>query len=269
MSVLLHVSDPHFGTEVPGVVDALERLVRVLRPQVLVVSGDITQRATTAQFRAARAFVDRLAVPCRLVLPGNHDIPLFDLLSRALRPYARYAAVFGADRAPVVEDDRLLLIGVDATRPWRHVDGTLSHAQIEATARRLRAARPSQLRVVVTHQPLYVPDPREAHDLAHGHDQALRAWAAAGADVVMGGHIHLPFVAALHERRPDLPRRLWCVQAGTAVSRRTRPGIPNSVWALRYADVPTVSIERWDFDSALDAFGQVSTQALHLQRDEA
>src|SRR5512139_230131 len=100
MTVLLQVSDPHFGTEQAVVVDALAALARQQRPDLVVLSGDITQRARPAQFRAARAFADRLGAAV-LAVPGNHDIPLFDLWTRLRRPYARYMAAFGTDLEPV------------------------------------------------------------------------------------------------------------------------------------------------------------------------
>jgi len=127
-------------------VEALAALARQQRPDLLVLSGDITQRATPAQFEAAGAFVRRLGVPV-LAVPGNHDIPLFDLWTRLRRPYARYSAAFGPDLEPV----------------------------------------------------------------HRSHAAALARWAEAGADLVMGGHIHLPFVLALH----GLARPMWAVQAGT------------------------------------------------------
>jgi 3',5'-cyclic AMP phosphodiesterase CpdA len=94
MSVLLHTSDPHFGTERSQVVEALVTLARLQPPELVVLSGDITQRARSGQFRKARAFVDRLGAPV-LVISGNHDIPLFNLGARVLHPYARYRAAFG------------------------------------------------------------------------------------------------------------------------------------------------------------------------------
>ena len=100
MSRLLHLSDTHFGTELPAVLSALERLVACVRPDVLVLSGDITQRATAAQFASARDWLARLPVPHRLVIGGNHDIPLFDLAERLRHPYRRLSAAFGAEREP-------------------------------------------------------------------------------------------------------------------------------------------------------------------------
>jgi 3',5'-cyclic AMP phosphodiesterase CpdA len=251
MSVLLQVSDTHFGTEQPQVVEALVALAAQERPDVVVLSGDITQRARPAQFRAAKAFVDRLRAPV-LAVPGNHDIALFDLWSRLTRPYARYAAMFGPDLEPVHATDDLLIIGVNTTRPWRHKNGEVSSAQIDRVAGRLAAAEPGQLRVVVVHQPVAVTQDRDRANLLRGHGAATRAWSVAGADVVMGGHIHLPYTLVLQSSG----RRLWVVQAGTAASSRTRAGVPNSVNILRWGGAQGATgeskqacgfIERWDF----------------------
>lgn len=246
---LLQVSDPHFGTERPAVVEALQRLAQALRPQVLLLSGDITQRATRAQFAAARAFVQRLQVPHLLAVPGNHDIPLWHLPLRLLRPYARYRAAFGEELEPSLETDELLLLGLNTTRWWRHEDGQLSAAQIARVAQRLARARPGQRRVVVVHQPLWVTRPEDRKNLLHGHAQALQAWGAAGVDLIVGGHIHLPYVQAL-------PCGGWAVQAGTAVSHRVRAGTGNSVNLIELsADArERAVVERWDHDPAQAAF---------------
>lgn len=246
---LLQVSDPHFGTERPAVVEALLRLAQALRPQVLLLSGDITQRATRAQFAAARAFVQRLQVPQLLAVPGNHDIPLWHLPLRLLRPYARYRAAFGDELEPSLETEDLLLLGLNTTRWWRHEDGQLSAAQISRVARRLALARPGQRRVVVVHQPLWVTRPEDRKNLLHGHAQALQAWGAAGVDLIVGGHIHLPYVQAL-------PSGGWAVQAGTAVSHRVRAGTGNSVNLIELSAGARerAVVERWDHEPAQAAF---------------
>jgi 3',5'-cyclic AMP phosphodiesterase CpdA len=244
VTVLLQISDPHFGTERLPVVDALARLSLDQQPDLLVVSGDITQRARRGQFQAARTFLERLGKPW-LAIPGNHDIPLFDLRARVLRPYGRHCEAFGPDLEPVHDSPELLVLGINTTRWYRHQDGEVSPAQVEQVARRLQRAGAEQLRVVVVHQPVAVPQAQDAHNLLRGREKALRDWAVAGCDLVMGGHIHLPYVAAL----PGLVRPMWAVQAGTAVSRRVRDGVPNSVNLLRWGrDAPTglCLIERWD-----------------------
>ena len=260
MSVLLQISDPHFGTERPRVVEALVAFAQRERPDLVVLSGDITQRARAEQFRAARAFADRLGAPV-VAIPGNHDIPLFDLPARLFRPYARQRDAFGAELEPVHASAGLLVVCVNTTRPWRHKNGEVSVAQVERVAARLREATPAQLRVVVVHQPAAVLRERDAHDLLRGHANALQRWAEAGADVVMGGHIHLPCVI---EQR-GLARPLWVVQAGTAVSSRVRDGVPNSVNLLRWdgaADAREAVVEQWDGAADGGAFMLTATTRL-------
>ncbi|MCD0424144.1 metallophosphoesterase [Rubrivivax sp. JA1024] len=248
MTVLLQISDPHFGTERATVVDALSELARRQRPDLVVLSGDITQRARPSQFRTARAFTDSLGVPV-LAVPGNHDIPLFGVWTRLHSPYGRYSAAFGTDLEPVHRSSELLVVCVNTTRPWRHKDGEVSAQQIDRVARLLEPADPAQLRVVVVHQPIAVTRAEDESNRLRGHEAALRRWADAGADLVIGGHIHLPYVMPLQ----GLARPLWAVQAGTAVSSRVRDGAPNSVNLLRWgADWAPgcCRIEQWDYQTA-------------------
>lgn len=261
MSVLLQVSDPHFGTERTPVVEALVALAAQLRPDLVVLSGDITQRARADQFSAARAVMDRLGAPL-LALPGNHDIALFDLWSRVVRPYARYSAAFGSDLAPVFASHDLLVLGVNTTRARRHKDGEVSAAQIDSVVKQLQRATPEQLRVVVVHQPIDVLRAEDLPNRLHNHTAAQHAWAAAGADIVMGGHIHLPYVMPL----TGLARALWVVQAGTAVSSRVRSGVPNSVNVVRWAQAAGCVVEQWDFSAAAAAFVCAVSTRLGPQR---
>ena len=276
MSVVLHISDTHFGTEQPRVVEALVALAAQQRPDVVVLSGDITQRARPAQFRAAKAFVDRLGAPV-VAVPGNHDIALFDLWARFTRPYARYAKAFGAELEPVHAAPDLLVVGVNTTRAWRHKHGEVSAAQIDRVASLLAAAGAQQLRVVVVHQPAAVTRAEDHVNLLRGHQAALRAWSAAGADLVLGGHIHLPYTLAQH----GLARRLWVVQAGTAVSSRIRLEAPNSVNILRWGASSGARaeraragaeagkdclIEQWDFARHEQVFLRAAVTAVEPER---
>lgn len=276
--LLLQISDPHFGTEVPVVVQALERLAQEQAPDVLVLSGDITQRATRRQFDTARAFVDRLGIADIVAIPGNHDIPLFQLGARLLSPYARYSEAFGDEMAPVFESDTWLVIGVNTTRWYRHEDGEVSDAQIERVAKRLERAQPDQVRVVVTHQPVMVTRAEDASNQLHGRDAAVKRWSGAGADLVLGGHIHLPFVKPLQSDVSGCPRALWAVQAGTAVSSRVRSGAPNSVNLIRQlhatADDRDAAgracvVERWDYSADGDCFARADMHPLTLDATES
>ena len=266
---LLQISDMHFGTEQPPVVQALRAMAIAQRPDVLVVSGDITQRAREAQFRNARQFCDSLQVAQMLALPGNHDIPLLNLFSRALRPYAAYLRWFGPTLEPAISLPSLCLIGVKTTRRWRHKNGEVSDRQIADVSTRLRQASAGQLRVVVVHQPVHVLRDSDEHDRLRNWQPALQAWSAAGADIVMGGHIHLPYVCEMPAQTGGLVRRLWCVQAGTAVSSRIRQEAPNSVNLIDYRPENGLGgcrVERWDFDATSASFAPVKVTPLALQR---
>ena len=258
MPLLLQISDTHFGTEQAPVVEALVALAAQQRPELVVLSGDVTQRARSVQFRAAKVCLDRLGAPA-LVIPGNHDIPLFDLFTRLLRPYAGFRAVFGDELEPVHASQDFLIASVRTTRRYRHSNGEVSAAQIERVAALMANATPQQLRVVVVHQPIAVQRPSDAHDRLRNAEAALHAWAAAGCDLVLGGHIHLPYVIELP--RPERP--IWAVQAGTTLSSRVRGGIPNSLNILRWgADAPRqghCSIERWDYAGNRQSFVRISS----------
>ena len=263
MSVLIQLSDPHFGTEQPQVMAALTALVKQQQPNLLVLSGDITQRARPAEFHAARSFMDSLHMPF-VAIPGNHDIPLLDIWSRLRKPYARHIAAFGAELEPFYSSSDLMLICLNTTRAWRHRNGEISTQQIARVADLLSRASSGQLRIVVVHQPVAVTRPADAIHLLRGHTRALNTWAKAGADLVMGGHIHLPYVLPLQ----GLARPMWAVQAGTAISSRLRRGAPNSVNILRWGSDAArgcCQIEQWDFSAKESLFRLAQSNAVYPQ----
>jgi len=269
MSILLHISDTHYGTEQPLVAQALQGLARERHPDVLVFSGDITQRARPAQFAAARRLCDGLGIAHMLALPGNHDLPLFNVLARAVSPYGNYLRAFGPRLDPLVDTDDFLVIGVNTTRAGRHKNGEVSPHQVQRVARQLQGARAGQLRIVVTHQPADVIRAEDEHDRLRGAEPALQAWSRAGADLVLGGHIHLPYVKDLRARAQPTPRPMWCVQAGTAVSTRLRHGTCNSVNLIHWrpalaGQARTCQVERCDYSAAEGWFATAEINALEL-----
>ena len=146
-------------------------------------------------------------------------------------------------------------------------NGEISEAKLEKVASRLRRASVDQLRVVVTHQPVHVITLEDQANLLIGHERAVRVCADAGADVLMGGHIHLPYVRSLEGPILGTRRRLWAVQAGTAVSHRVRGDVDNSVNVLRYtAGAARCHVERFDY-GADGCFLAVERHALELDRN--
>lgn len=261
--VLLHVSDPHFGTERTEVCQALVRLAHQQVPDVVVLSGDITQRAWRRQYAAAGRLMAQLPGH-HVVVPGNHDLPLFHLWQRWRRPYANFAQVFGPQREPIHDSANWLVVGVDSTRPWRHKHGQLDDNQVGRVATRLAQADVGQLRVVVAHHPLRASTPADHHNLVRGHAQAAAAWSQAGADLVLGGHVHLPYILPLGQPAPPSQGGGWVVQAGTAVSQRVRGRVPNSVNLIRWAggNATQCQVERWDHQAKSGEFLPVAHQVL-------
>ena len=260
--MILHITDTHFGAERPQVVHGLIDWARQHRPRLVVLSGDITQRARAAQFAAARLFLQQLCAASGidrardvLLLPGNHDIPLFNLLARVVDPYGGYARFAAMGLNPLIRRDDVWLIGVNTTRPWRHKHGEISGAQIERVAARLHAAPAGALRVVVTHQPLWVVERDDYPDRVRNHRAAVNAWCAAGADLLLAGHIHQSFVAPL----PGATDGTWVVQTGTAVSHRIREQVPNTFHVIEPQPAQAgqrARVTRWDWQG--EAFGRIA-----------
>lgn len=288
MTRILHLSDPHFGTEVDAVVQALLRLSDDVQPDLVLLGGDITQRARRGQFAEARRFVQALQRPV-LAVPGNHDIPLFNVFARLVNPYGGYRRAMGPALEPVLETPGLLVIGVNSTRPGRHERGQIDGRQIARVARRLSAARADCLRVVLMHHPVKAAVESDHDNLLIGREAALSAWVDAGLDLILGGHIHLPYVlpvlggggsepaptaadARALEAISDFQRQAWVVQAGTAASRRVRGGVPNSVNIIEHNvgdEHHDCVIQRWDYSPDMQAFGCVSRHELEWRRRAA
>lgn len=253
MTVLMHLSDLHFGAHDPPVCAAAQRLAQRLGVAMVVVSGDLTQRATAVQFEQAARFVQGLNARATLVLPGNHDLPLVAWWMRWGRAYERYEEQFGLDQEPVRQMGPFYVVGVNTTRAWRHERGSLSSAQIDRVAALLGRAPPGAWRVVASHHPLAARDQADRSHRPRRADEALERWSNAGAHMLLSGHVHSPVLLQL---RPHL----WACSAGTAVSKRLRGGSPNSLVVLSVEVSGAVTTgwaryaARWDFDAGAGEF---------------
>lgn len=251
MRRIAHVSDLHFGREDPEVVAGLARDLERMRADLVAVSGDLTQRARPRQFEAAARFLAGLPVPS-LVVPGNHDIPLFDLATRLLRPFARYQRQVTPVLEPRYEDRDLAVLGLNTVEPFAWKGGTLRARHLAMVGAWAAAAGP-RLRVVVAHHPF--AHAAGGHSLVRGWERGIQAMEEAGVDVVLAGHHH---IAGHRETRAFAvggPHRLIVVQAGTAVSRRVR-GSPNG-YNLLHVDGRMVTVEQRHWDGQRFAAGTV------------
>jgi 3',5'-cyclic AMP phosphodiesterase CpdA len=194
----LHVSDLHAGRrETPRLAEALAALVEEVAPELVIATGDLAHRGREEQLSQARALLAGLGAPF-LAVPGNHDIP-YSFPARFTRPWQRFEAVFGSVE-PAYRSEMLVVCGLDSVRPWRQQGGRLSPARLARVGETLREGKAGALRVVALHHHLAGSPWRASRKLPLKHrDRALAAFAAAGAELVVGGHIHQASVAEMHE----------------------------------------------------------------------
>lgn len=256
--VLVHVSDLHFGRTDPVLVETLVHTINDIKPDVLVVSGDLTQRARIEEFQAARAFLDRIPYP-QVVIPGNHDVPLYNLYGRFVRRLDRFQRYITADLQPTYVDSEIAVLGANTARWFTWKGGALNLLQ----AARLRDAMcllPAKvLKVVATHHPFDLPDGFSDRNLLHGARRAFAELMKCGADLLLCGHLHVRHAGTTVKRYKAFDRATLVVHAGTATSTRLR-GEPNSFNVLR-AGGGRVVIEALSWASDNSGFRTYRTDA--------
>ena len=219
--ILIHLSDLHFGRLASrAVVEDLQEEVRRQAPDLVVISGDLTQRARPRQFRAARAFLEALPAPV-LVVPGNHDVyPWWHPLSRLVRPLARYRRYISDNLRPSFVSDEVAVLGLNTAHGATIKGGRLAAEDLAFLQTFFAAVPPATVRILVIHHHLMQLQAVGPHDVARGARQALEAAAEAGVEFILCGHLHVAHV----EPAEVQPRghRLVIVSAGTATSSRGR-----------------------------------------------
>lgn len=260
MTLIVHLSDTHFGTEVPAVMRALTSALHALTPHIVTISGDITQRARPNQFHAAEEFMRMLPGEVKFAIPGNHDIPLFNLPARLLNPYLHYKHSFGA-REGVWHHGDVTLIGYDATSRWRHTRGILPGAQLVARIAHARSEmKQNSILIASVHQPLAVALPEDQENVLIHAERTAQLFAENGVDIVLSGHVHMPLLITTQRDFPELPRSFVLSGAGTAISHRIRPGAPNSFNTIQVNGADSISLTRMDYDKTSESFGAVETR---------
>ena len=253
MRTIVHLSDLHFGAIDDRRLAPLAEAISALSPQLVAISGDLTQRARVREFQQAREFLNRLDLPL-VVVPGNHDVPLFDLATRFVDPLGRFHRLIDRDPMPVFEDAEIFVIGLNTARALggQSGGGRLSRAQVVRAAESLAAARPGTIKIVVTHHPFDVPPTHPSHYLVGRAEMAMAEFARVGADLLLAGHLHVSHVGHTAERYHANGHSALVIQAGT-LSRRGR-GEPNTFNVLR-VDGPRLTIDRmtWHDDDEMFA----------------
>jgi 3',5'-cyclic AMP phosphodiesterase CpdA len=248
MARLVHLSDLHFGAHDETLVEAVEAKIDRLRPDLIIVSGDFTQRARTEQFKEACHFLEKLRDSGREVLgvPGNHDVPLYDVLRRFLSPLTRYRRFIDETLCPFIELPGVAVLGINTARSLTFKDGRISEEQVEFIRETFSRTDPNAVRVLVTHHPLLAVPVGEGVERAVGRQElALDAVEKAGVDLLLAGHAHH---AATLEDLVTRAGGALVVQAGPATSTRVREQ-EQSFNTIDIADgCVTITVNAWTDD---------------------
>jgi 3',5'-cyclic AMP phosphodiesterase CpdA len=259
MRTIAHISDIHFGKDDPVVAEALVPELHAHKPDLLIMSGDFTQRARAGQYKRAVEWMKRLPGP-QLVVPGNHDIPLYNVAARFFWPLYNYRTYVTKDLRPIYEDPELLVIGINTARSWTWTfdgfwkDGRISEEQLLDV--KLKACdRPAeQFKVIVTHHP-FIPPPKERpHGIVHNAAGALATFEQCHIDMCLAGHLHMGYSDDVRTHHEAVKRSILSVQAGTAISTRRRDE-PNAYNLITInGDHVTIQVHAWNgtrFEKAL------------------
>ena len=256
MLTLLQISDLHFGPlYLPEVGEAVLRAAAEIHADVIVASGDFTQRAKPAQFAAARAFLDQLPPVPRIVVPGNHDIPLYRVHERLLTPYALYRRYISPELDSVLVLDDATIVALNTTAPLRKItDGRIQPRQLDLASQAFRATPAQAAKIVVAHHHFApAPDSERKHDATIGARAALECFDRLGVELILGGHLHRSYTASSHDAfaAGDRSTGILIVECGTSTSSRGRGRErgKNSLNVIQIDD-RTTTVTHWLFSRA-------------------
>jgi len=256
MRRIVHLSDLHFGRVNPILIDPLIRAVEKVEPDLVAVSGDLTQRARSYQFQQARSFLDALPKP-QIVVPGNHDIPLHNVFARFLEPLTKYKRYITDDLNPIYEDEELVIIGVNTARSLVFKGGRINESQVSRLREKFCSLGKEVVKAVVTHHPFDLPGGHGDRHLVGRARMAMTGLAECGADLFVAGHLHISHTG--HTKRYNIRgHSALVVQAGTATSTRER-GEANSFNLIRVA-YPEIVVERFAWNPSMTAFAVSSVE---------
>src|SRR5262249_7822107 len=245
MRRIVHISDLHFGCINPALIEPLLASIIELRPDVVAVSGDLTQRATEQQFEAARDFLEQIPFP-KIVVPGNHDISLWNIYRRFALPLERYRRYIDENIEPSYSDDQLFVLGINTARSLTWKGGRISLDQVARLGERFCALDPQIFKVLVVHHPFVPPEGAEPRFSLGRAELALDVMERCGADLILAGHLHLGYSHQTASFYRPAKHSILVVQSGTAISTRTRDE-QNSFNVIDVKpDVAGITIHAWE-----------------------
>ena len=226
MSTILHISDLHFGPPyLPKVGQALLRVVPALAPQAIVVSGDLTQRAKSEQFADARAYIDSLPDVPKIVVPGNHDVPLYRIAERLFDPHGLYQHHISTELNQVLRMENVIIAALDTTAPRRHItNGRIVQQHLDFCTTAFRDAAPEVAKIVVAHHHFAPAPDYQRDEVMPQAKKAMNHFIDLGVEMILGGHLHRGYIGNSLDMYPKANHHhgVIIVQCGTTTSRRGR-----------------------------------------------
>ena len=198
MRKIVHLSDLHFGKVDYAVLEPLKEAISSMAADLIVVSGDLTQRARTEEFKEARQFLDSLPKP-QIIVPGNHDVPLHNVYNRFVQPLAKYRQHIAEDAEPFYLDSEIAVIGLNTARSLTIKHGRINQKQISRITELLSPLR-DVTKIIVTHHPFDRAEGDERKSVVGGAKEAMDAIAGSGADIILTGHLHIGFTGHTAKR---------------------------------------------------------------------
>jgi 3',5'-cyclic AMP phosphodiesterase CpdA len=220
MKTIVHISDLHFGKDKEKIVEALSASIERQKPDLIAVSGDLTQRAFASQFKSAMHFLNSYDCP-KVIVPGNHDIPVFNIYERLTDPFKRFCHLVCYEDYPCHEDDEIAVLGVNSVENKTWKSGRLINAQIDRIEQLFNQIDDRLLKILVIHHNLIFFPFEKSEKKVLSSTRILNRLITSSVDVILLGHDHRSLVVGLPQSRTRPPKAIL-VKAGTAVSTRTR-----------------------------------------------
>jgi 3',5'-cyclic AMP phosphodiesterase CpdA len=243
MRTIAHISDLHFGTEIPEVVEALLEDINSLKPSIVIASGDLTQRAKSEQYMQAADFLKKLDFP-KIVIPGNHDISLYNLVRRFFQPLKRFRRYIHDEPVPYYIDKEIAVMGINSAHSLTFKSGRITDEQIQLIRDKLCHLAPGVNKVLVVHHNIIQTPGKTSQDIIEKAEQLWEEIDVCDIDLILAGHVHTAYTAFIKASNPESGTAVLA-SAGTAFSSRKR-GEPNSYNFIVF-DGNHMTITRKDF----------------------